>query len=130
MTKENPGNQLFKILLRSKLSPKLVMKKIKLNKNSFDELIKVIKFKFFDSIATVGEYVAIIIAAQSIGEPTTQMTLNTFHYAGVSSKSQVVRGVPRVKEIINVSKNMKSPSLTIYLKDTICYDKKKNLKMC
>ena len=57
------------------------------------------------------------------------MTLNTFHYAGVSSKSQVVRGVPRVKEIINVSKNMKSPSLTIYLKDTICYDKE-NLKMC
>ena len=58
--------------------------------NSFNELIKVIKFKFFDSIATVGECVG-IIAAQSIGEPTTQMTLNTFHYAGVSSKSQVVR---------------------------------------
>ena len=95
--------------------------------NSFNELIKVIKFKFFDSIATVGECVG-IIAAQSIGEPTTQMTLNTFHYAGVSSKSQVVRGVPRVKEIINVSKNMKSPSLTIYLKDIFVMIKK--IKKC
>ena len=124
ITKNNPGNHLFMILIRSKLSPKLLMKKIKLTKNAFDELIKLNKFKFNESIASVGECVG-IIAAQSIGEPTTQMTLNTFHYAGVSSKSQVVRGVPRVKEIINVSKNMKSPSLTIYLNDENCYSKEK-----
>ena len=42
------------------------------------------------------------LAAQSVGEPATQMTLNTFHYAGVSSKN-VTLGVPRLKEIINVS---------------------------
>ena len=40
------------------------------------------------------------LAAQSIGEPATQMTLNTFHYAGVSAKN-VTLGVPRLKEIIN-----------------------------
>ena len=36
------------------------------------------------------------VAAQSIGEPATQMTLNTFHYAGVSAKSNVTRGIPRL----------------------------------
>lgn len=56
------------------------------------------------------------IAAQSIGEPATQMTLNTFHFAGVSAKN-VTLGVPRLKEIINVSKNIKAPSLTVYLKE-------------
>lgn len=55
------------------------------------------------------------LAAQSLGEPATQMTLNTFHYAGVSAKN-VTLGVPRLKEIINVSKKPKTPSLTVYLK--------------
>lgn len=54
------------------------------------------------------------LAAQSLGEPATQMTLNTFHYAGVSAKN-VTLGVPRLKEIINVSKRPKTPSLTVYL---------------
>ncbi|KAF7331296.1 DNA-directed RNA polymerase subunit [Mycena kentingensis (nom. inval.)] len=50
-------------------------------------------------------------AAQSIGEPATQMTLTTFHYAGVSSKN-VTPGVPRLKELIGVATNIKTPSLT------------------
>lgn len=54
------------------------------------------------------------LAAQSLGEPATQMTLNTFHYAGVSAKN-VTLGVPRLKEIINVSKKPKTPSLTVFL---------------
>ena len=54
------------------------------------------------------------LAAQSLGEPATQMTLNTFHYAGVSAKN-VTLGVPRLKEIINVSRRPKTPSLTVYL---------------
>ena len=36
------------------------------------------------------------VTAQSIGEPATQMTLNTFHFAGVAAKSNVTRGVPRL----------------------------------
>ena len=58
-----------------------------------------------------------MIAAQSIGEPTTQMTLNTFHFAGVASKSNVTRGVPRIEEILSLSENPKNPSVTIYLKE-------------
>jgi hypothetical protein len=54
------------------------------------------------------------VAAQSIGEPTTQMTLNTFHFAGVSAKN-VTLGVPRLTEIINIAKNIKTPSLTVFL---------------
>jgi DNA-directed RNA polymerase II subunit RPB1 len=54
------------------------------------------------------------LAAQSLGEPATQMTLNTFHFAGVSSKN-VTLGVPRLKEIINISKKPKAPSLTVFL---------------
>jgi DNA-directed RNA polymerase II subunit RPB1 len=56
------------------------------------------------------------IAAHSLGEPATQMTLNTFHFAGVSSKN-VTLGVPRLKEVINIAKNIKTPMLQIYLKD-------------
>jgi DNA-directed RNA polymerase II subunit RPB1 len=54
------------------------------------------------------------IAAHSIGEPATQMTLNTFHFAGVSSKN-VTLGVPRLKEVINVARTLKTPMITIYL---------------
>ena len=59
-----------------------------------------------------GEMVG-IVAAQSLGQPITQMTLNTFHAAGISAVN-VTLGVPRLKEIINVSKSIKSPTMRIY----------------
>jgi DNA-directed RNA polymerase II subunit RPB1 len=49
------------------------------------------------------------------------MTLNTFHYAGVSGKN-VMLGVPRLKEIINVATNIKTPSLSVYLQPEIAKD--------
>jgi DNA-directed RNA polymerase II subunit RPB1 len=51
-----------------------------------------------------------------MGEPATQMTLNTFHMAGVASKN-VTLGVPRLKEVINVAKSIKTPSLKIILQE-------------
>ena len=45
-------------------------------------------------------------------------TLNTFHFAGVASKSNVTRGVPRIEEILSLSENPKQPSTTIYLKQS------------
>ena len=48
------------------------------------------------------------LSAQSIGEPGTQMTLKTFHFAGVASMN-ITQGVPRIKEIINASKNISTP---------------------
>ncbi|KAL1546842.1 DNA-directed RNA polymerase III subunit 1 [Salvia divinorum] len=54
------------------------------------------------------------IGAQSIGEPGTQMTLKTFHFAGVASMN-VTLGVPRIKEIVNGAKNIKTPIITTHL---------------
>lgn len=54
------------------------------------------------------------LGAQSIGEPGTQMTLKTFHFAGVASMN-VTLGVPRIKEIINASRNISTPIITARL---------------
>ncbi|KAL3233552.1 DNA-directed RNA polymerase III subunit RPC1 [Nakaseomyces bracarensis] len=54
------------------------------------------------------------IGAQSIGEPGTQMTLKTFHFAGVASMN-VTLGVPRIKEIINASKVISTPIINAVL---------------
>uniref|UniRef100_A0A3Q2QKV0 DNA-directed RNA polymerase subunit n=1 Tax=Fundulus heteroclitus TaxID=8078 RepID=A0A3Q2QKV0_FUNHE len=54
------------------------------------------------------------LCAQSIGEPGTQMTLKTFHFAGVASMN-ITLGVPRIKEIINASKNISTPIITANL---------------
>ena len=54
------------------------------------------------------------VSAQSIGEPGTQMTLKTFHFAGVASMN-VTLGVPRIKEIINASATISTPIITAKL---------------
>ncbi|KAI0017700.1 DNA-directed RNA polymerase III subunit RPC1 [Xylariomycetidae sp. FL0641] len=56
------------------------------------------------------------IGAQSIGEPGTQMTLKTFHFAGVAGMS-ITQGVPRIKEIINASKTISTPVITCPLQN-------------
>eukprot|EP00796_Vickermania_ingenoplastis_P011976 gene11976-8249_t len=55
------------------------------------------------------------IAAQSVGEPSTQMTLRTFHFAGVASMN-ITQGVPRLKEIINANVNISTPVVTAPIK--------------
>ncbi|CAI2386343.1 unnamed protein product [Moneuplotes crassus] len=116
ISKESNDNAviLLKIALRFHLCSKKMILDEKLSKESFDWLLGEIKNKFCTSLAHPGEMVG-SIAAQSMGEPATQMTLNTFHSAGISSKN-VTLGVPRLKEIINVAKKIKTPSLTIHLK--------------
>lgn len=54
------------------------------------------------------------VGAQSIGEPGTQMTLKTFHFAGVASMN-VTLGVPRIKEIINAAKAISTPIISCKL---------------
>lgn len=56
------------------------------------------------------------VGAQSIGEPGTQMTLKTFHFAGVAGMS-ITQGVPRIKEIINASKTISTPVITCPLEN-------------
>lgn len=104
---------LFKIYLRSVLSAKHVIQRERLTKESFDWLLGAIQSRFERSLAHPGE-MAGSIGAQSMGEPATQMTLNTFHLAGVASRN-VTLGVPRLKEVINVAKTIKTPSIRIFL---------------
>ncbi|TPX36693.1 DNA-directed RNA polymerase [Synchytrium microbalum] len=104
---------LFSCLLRSFLASRRVIEEFKLSAGAFAFLLNEIKRRFAESVVQPGEMIG-TIAAQSIGEPATQMTLNTFHYAGVSSKN-VTLGVPRLKEIINVATNIKTPSMVVYL---------------
>ena len=74
----------------------------------------------------VGEAVG-IIAAQSIGEPGTQMTMRTFHYAGVAE--QVPTGLPRLIELVDARKEPKKPIMDIFLKEEYAssYEKAKQV---
>ena len=70
--------------------------------------------KYMKSVIDPGEAVG-IVAGQSIGEPSTQMTLNTFHLAGHSTKN-VTLGIPRLREIVmTASANISTPSMTLHL---------------
>lgn len=82
-------------------------------KKNFSDLYKA---KFYSSLACPGESVG-AIAAQSFGEPSTQMTLNTFHLAGHGG-ANVTLGIPRLRELL-VTKNTKTPSMTIHFKKNI-----------
>jgi DNA-directed RNA polymerase II subunit RPB1 len=106
---------MFKLLYFYWLSPKQLIIVKRFNEDSLKILLEKITETYKRSIVSPGEMVG-MIAAQSIGEVSTQMTLNTFHFAGVSSKSNVTRGVPRIEEILDLSEEPKNPSLTIYLK--------------
>ena len=80
------------------------------------------KNRFLNSFANPGHPVG-IIAAQSVGEPSTQMTLNTFHLAGVGGKN-VTLGIPRLREIIMVaSKVIKTPIISIPVNENSDIDK-------
>ncbi|HIP15650.1 MAG TPA: DNA-directed RNA polymerase subunit A'' [Methanothermococcus okinawensis] len=65
-----------------------------------------------------------IVAAQSIGEPSTQMTMRTFHYAGVAELN-VTLGLPRMIEIVDARREPSTPTMTIYLTEEYRYDRKK-----
>ncbi|MHA1110253.1 MAG: DNA-directed RNA polymerase subunit A'' [Promethearchaeota archaeon] len=64
------------------------------------------------------------VAAQSIGEPGTQMTLRTFHFAGVSEFS-VTQGLPRLIEIVDARRNPSTPIMYVYLSEEYCKNRKK-----
>ena len=106
--------ELFKMAYYYYMCPSELVVRKRFNKMAIQLLINDINIYYKKSIIAPGEMVG-MIAAQSIGEPTTQMTLNTFHFAGVASKSNVTRGVPRIEEILSLSGNPKNPSCTIYL---------------
>ena len=111
-----PPTLLFKVMYYYYLSPKELLLVKRFNRSALSILISVINLQYKRSIVAPGEMVG-MVSAQSIGEPTTQLTLNTFHSAGVASKSNATRGVPRIEEILSLSENPKNPSITVYFKE-------------
>ena len=109
-----PPSELFKAMYYYYLTPKDLIVVKRFNKSALKILVDKIVLGYKQAVVAPGEMVG-MIAAQSIGEPTTQMTLNTFHFAGVASKSNVTRGVPRIEEILSLSANPKNPSCTVYM---------------
>ena len=93
----------------------LAIKTLPCSDKNLKDIVQILMRKWHASIVAPGEMVG-TIAAQSVGEPTTQMTLNTFHNAGNSAKN-VTLGVPRFEELINASSKMKTPVLTVFSKD-------------
>ena len=110
---EFPGNRNFHILLRYTLAPKKSILVHRFSKALFDELMRDVRFRYIQAQVHAGEMVG-ALAAQSIGEPTTQLTLNTFHSAG-TAKANATSGVPRIEELLSASSNPKRPSNTVYL---------------
>lgn len=77
------------------------------------EFINAIYFKYHRAIIEPGEPVG-AISGESFGEPATQMTLKTFHFAGVASMD-ITQGVPRIKEIINATTSISTPIISVEL---------------
>jgi len=91
--------------------------------DEIDYFIKEIYTNYKRSLVVPGEPVG-TVAAQSIGEPGTQMTLRTFHYAGVSEFS-VTQGLPRLIEIVDARRNPSTPIMRIFLDEKHRFDQKK-----
>jgi len=84
--------------------------------------------KMMDEIVAAYDYARVhpgecvgLVSAESIGEPGTQMTLNTFHFAGVSEMN-VTTGLPRIIEVFDARKDISTPTMEIYLKPSHCKD--------
>lgn len=88
------------------------------------KVVEEVHKEYADARIDAGESVG-LVAAESIGEPGTQMTLNTFHFAGVSEMNITV-GLPRLIEILDGRKEIKTPMMEIYLKSP--YSKGENIR--
>jgi DNA-directed RNA polymerase subunit A" len=98
-------------------------KELGLKKKELNEVIKrvveIYKKRAVDPYEAVG-----IVAAQSIGEPGTQMTLRTFHYAGVAEMN-VTLGLPRLIEIVDARSQPSTPVMEVHLREGIREDEDK-----
>lgn len=99
--------------LFSDLSSKHYSVSYGITERQLELFFKKLKFKLTRARISAGDAVG-ATTAQSIGEPCTQMTLKTFHFAGVASMN-VTLGVPRIQEIINASTNIQTPIIEVFL---------------
>jgi DNA-directed RNA polymerase subunit A' len=101
----------FNLKLQSNI--KNILLQNKLSKQGIEKVIKKIIDLTERAMVEPGEAVG-VVTAQSIGEPGTQMTLRTFHYAGVKERN-VTLGLPRLIELVDARKKPITPTMDIYL---------------
>lgn len=99
------------------------LKDRKVTKKQMDDIIGRVISGYDNARIEAGE-AAGVVSAQSIGEPGTQMTMRTFHYAGVA-EINVTLGLPRLIEIVDARKNPSTPMMTIFLDKDYAYDRDK-----
>jgi DNA-directed RNA polymerase subunit A" len=92
-----------------------VAKEKAVTREQLEKILKEVKRAYLAAVVEPGEAVG-TVAAQSMGEPGTQMTLRTFHYAGVAELN-VTLGLPRLIEILDARKTPSAALMTIYLKE-------------
>lgn len=116
MSEESQQNSLDKIELPESIAEGIeeVVKEKRLNKEQREKLVREVKRYYINSRVEPGEVVG-IIAAQSISEPATQMTMRTYHFAG-SAGVKVTYGLPRLIEIFDAKRELETPVMTIFLK--------------
>lgn len=107
------STQLLCINLRSVLASKRVIKELKFYSNALDYLINEIAHYYRKSLVQPGEMVG-AIAGQSIEVPFPQVTIPTYNFP--VSQRNVLLGIPRLKEILNMSTKLKTPVMTVFLK--------------
>lgn len=106
----------FRAALYDILNPKEIYNKM--SKNTFDIIIDNIKTQFNNNIIEPGDMVG-CVAAQSLGEAVTQLTISSFHQIGIASKTQSTGAVPRINELLSATKHTKHPHMMVYLLDEI-----------
>ena len=99
------------------------LSKLDISEKECKRIIEEVHRAYSRALVEPGEAVG-TVAAQSIGEPGTQMTLRTFHYAGVRELN-VTLGLPRLIEIVDARRSPSTPMMTIYLDEDHRYDKEK-----
>lgn len=99
------------------------LKDRKVTKKQMEEIVKRLNSGYENAKIEAGE-AAGVVSAQSIGEPGTQMTMRTFHYAGVA-EINVTLGLPRLIEIVDARKNPSTPMMTIFLEKDYLHDRDK-----
>ncbi|HEY6585951.1 MAG TPA: DNA-directed RNA polymerase subunit A'' [Candidatus Methanoperedens sp.] len=99
------------------------LKERKVTKKQMEEIVKRLHSGYDNAKIEAGE-AAGVVSAQSIGEPGTQMTMRTFHYAGVA-EINVTLGLPRLIEIVDARKNPSTPMMTIFLEKNYSHDRDK-----
>ena len=115
------------VKIKNELRQKLRVVKTKLSKEKLDTILAAVEQKYEEAQVEPREAVG-IVAAQSIGEPGTQMTMRTFHYAGVGA-IYITLGLPRIIEIVDARKKLSTPTMKVKLVSEFASERNKAEKI-